>query len=496
MTRDIAKPVPLLVIVLTMCVVVVVKSGPVIDTKCGPVEGTSTTFPGLNVDMFKGIPYAESPAGDLRFLPPVPKKPWAPAVYDATDFGPSCPQDLINNPLPNYDKDEDCLLLNIYVPNNASDIAKPFAVMVWIHGGSFTFGQGMFRDVTALAAYYDVIAVTLNYRVGALGFLSTGDAYASGNYGLLDQLLALTWVKENVVFFGGNPEQVTIFGNSAGGRAIHSLALSPASERLFQRVISQSGTINYDQIIGDPATNARKLASDLGCQDINNHEKLVNCLRGIPADDIVVAQRDVNVGLVVDGEVITHSFEEFVAKSDFQKYDYLLGANSYEAIFRMESIPYDLTLGMPQDFFENQIRTDIASSFEQNEEAITDAALHEYTDWADPFDEFIRRDLYADFYGDHIYLYPTVQAAREHSHSKLSYEGGKTYHYHFDHHSSYCDCAPYVDGAGHSYEIDFVLGTIVLQDYDGSLKFVNVTAEEIELSNVMMEYWINFAKTG
>ncbi|XP_077980088.1 neuroligin-1-like [Glandiceps talaboti] len=307
-----------------------VMSGPVVDTDNGPVEGTSTTFPGINVDMFRGIPYAESPAGDLRFLPPVPMKPWAPVVYDATEFGPSCPQLEISNPLPNYDQDEDCLLLNIYVPNNASDIAKPFAVMVWIHGGSFMFRQGMFYDVTALAAYHNVIAITLNYRVGVLGFLSTGDSYASGNYGLLDQLLALTWVKENIAYFGGNPDQVTIFGNSAGGRACHVLALSPASEGLFQRVISQSGILNYDQIIGDPATNARKLGSDLGCKDVENHENLVNCLREVPADDIVVAQTGVDVGLVVDGEVITHPFEQFVANSDFEKYDYLFGSNSYE----------------------------------------------------------------------------------------------------------------------------------------------------------------------
>ncbi|XP_077980086.1 neuroligin-2-like [Glandiceps talaboti] len=483
-------------LVISVCFVRWIYAGPIVDTLNGPIEGTSGHFSGIHVSIFKGIPYAEPPVGSLRFLPPEPKSPWAPTVYDATEFGPSCPQEFdVNKPLPNYDIDEDCLLLNIYVPTNASDTVGQLPVMVWIHGGGFTRGQGMSSDGTVLAALHDVIVVTVNYRIGVLGFLCTEDSYAPGNYGLLDQIFALSWVKENIAYFGGHPEQITIFGNSAGAQSTHILSLSPKSDGLFLRLISQSGAFYYYRNVSNSAANAVLLGVALGCPDVNNHEKLVNCLREVPADDIVVAQRDIEVGLAVDGEVITHPFAEFVANSDFEKYDFLLGSTSYEAAPMLRAVPYDLNSGMPEELFHNQINQLITDQYPYNHELVIDATIHDYTDWYHPFDDFIRRDEYADLYGDLNFIAPVVNAARDHAKSSDS-TTGKTYHYHFDHRPSYSVYDSYVDGAAHTDELPFVIGDLLMHRNDESSQFANATAEEIQLSYTMMEYWTNFAKTG
>ncbi|XP_070548487.1 putative inactive carboxylesterase 4 [Ptychodera flava] len=176
---------------------------PIIEIKSGKLVGKSEEFSHKDVDVqrtvqvFKGIPYAEPPVGDLRFRLPQPKAPWE-GLHDARKVGPACNQ-RINPTAPLEEpRSEDCLYLNVFTP--MSDTAK-LPVMVWIHGGGFFSGsanQGGFYDGTALAAVGDVIVVTINYRLGVFGFFATGDEHAPGNYGLHDQLAALKWVKENI----------------------------------------------------------------------------------------------------------------------------------------------------------------------------------------------------------------------------------------------------------------------------------------------------------
>lgn len=183
----------------------------VIDTEGGPVQGIEERTSGLDERFFswRGIPYAQPPVGPLRFSDPVPHQGWS-GVRDASRHGHNCPAGSSG--------DEDCLTLNVYSAN----IIDKRPVMVWIHGGAFIMGDG--DDGAAGPDHFiseDVVYVTINYRLGILGFLSTGDSAAVGNYGMKDMVLALQWVQNNIVNFGGDPDQVTIFGVSAGGVAVH-----------------------------------------------------------------------------------------------------------------------------------------------------------------------------------------------------------------------------------------------------------------------------------
>src|SRR5262245_45798444 len=218
--------------------------GTVVETQYGRVQGGEERA-GL---VFRGIPFARPPLGARRFSAPEAPEPWA-GVRDATAFGPSAPQAPRRSELlPGADSgriDEDCLYLNVWTP--AAD-GRRRPVLVWIHGGAFVGGSGarpMYAAQT-LVACGDVVLVTLNYRLGALGFLyldSLGGKQlgAAANVGLLDQIAALRWVQTNIERFGGDPGNVTLFGESAGGMSVGSLLGSPASRGLFQRAIAQSG---------------------------------------------------------------------------------------------------------------------------------------------------------------------------------------------------------------------------------------------------------------
>jgi para-nitrobenzyl esterase len=217
--------------------------GPVVETRSGRVEG----FERDGVLAFRGIPYARPPVGAGRFCAPLREEPWG-GVRSAGDFGPSAPQRPLALPLPGMDVgacDEDCLFLNVATP--AADGGRR-PVLVWIHGGGFVIGSGSqpLYDGAVLARRGDVVVVTINYRLGPLGFLYLRELCpelegAVGNAGLRDQLAALEWVRENAAAFGGDPEQVAIFGESAGGMSVATLLGMPAARGLFVRAIAQSG---------------------------------------------------------------------------------------------------------------------------------------------------------------------------------------------------------------------------------------------------------------
>jgi para-nitrobenzyl esterase len=222
---------------------------PVVETGAGPVRGIDDG----RAKVWKGIRYAAAPTGELRWRAPVPPEPWT-EVFDADEFGPVCPQPKSPIPLgPGTRISEDCLFLNVWAPSTAgAGAAKP--VMVWVHGGAYIFGAGSqpLYDGRTLASVGDVIVVTLNYRMGAFGFLDLGGAESGGrfdtNLGLRDVLAALEWVRENIAGFGGDPARVTLFGESAGAGIVTTLLTAPAAAGLFARAIAQSSpaTSVYD----------------------------------------------------------------------------------------------------------------------------------------------------------------------------------------------------------------------------------------------------------
>ncbi|KAI2532481.1 neuroligin 1, partial [Homo sapiens] len=310
---------------------------PLVATNFGKIRGIKKELNNEilgPVIQFLGVPYAAPPTGERRFQPPEPPSPWS-DIRNATQFAPVCPQNIIDGRLPEVmlpvwftnnldvvssyvqDQSEDCLYLNIYVPTedvkriskecarkpgkkicrkggpltkkqtddlgdndgaedeDIRDSGGPKPVMVYIHGGSYMEGTGNLYDGSVLASYGNVIVITVNYRLGVLGFLSTGDQAAKGNYGLLDLIQALRWTSENIGFFGGDPLRITVFGSGAGGSCVNLLTLSHYSEGnrwsnstkgLFQRAIAQSGTALSSWAVSfQPAKYARMLATKVGC---------------------------------------------------------------------------------------------------------------------------------------------------------------------------------------------------------------------------------------
>uniref|UniRef100_A0A1B0CQE7 Carboxylesterase type B domain-containing protein n=2 Tax=Lutzomyia longipalpis TaxID=7200 RepID=A0A1B0CQE7_LUTLO len=256
---------------------------PIIHTTTGWLQGTTESC-GLfcSYYSFRGIPYAAPPVGQNRFRAPQPHPGWS-GTRDASEHGASCPSGSRLSRVVN----EDCLFLNVY----SQDLVGRRAVMVWIHGGSFSGGNGdSFTYGPDHIVDDNVVMVTINYRLGALGFLSTEDQHATGNYGLKDAIMALRWLRANIANFGGDPDNITIFGESAGGAAVHYLLLSPSARGLFHKAISQSGSaLNPWAFQTNPRDVAFQLARDLGFNNIQTTEQLINTLRTVDPMRLVEA---------------------------------------------------------------------------------------------------------------------------------------------------------------------------------------------------------------
>src|SRR6516225_677645 len=266
---------------------------PIVRTDDGAVRGMTTG----TVDEFLGIPYASPPTGNLRWRPPVPPAPWW-GVRDATAFAPSCPQPPSRSVPGPFS--EDCLYLNVYTSglpggdqdyrwrNGGDDGGLP--VLVWIHGGGLTQDAGRDYDPAKLAAD-GVVVVTINYRLGALGFLAH-PALASwpggpaGNYGLMDQQAALRWVRDNIGQFGGDPRNVTIAGESAGGLSVLAQMVSTGARGLFQKAIIESGSFALNQRpLATAEASGEAFATAAGCP--GQTAQTAQCLRNLPVTNLV-----------------------------------------------------------------------------------------------------------------------------------------------------------------------------------------------------------------
>ncbi|XP_023310995.1 venom carboxylesterase-6-like isoform X3 [Anoplophora glabripennis] len=255
---------------------------PEIDTPLGRVRGYWKTLDGITYAAFEGIPYAKPPVGDLRFEESEPIPAWSGTWVANVSY--TCLQGQVLSTLEKEPGDEDCLYINVYIPEDSVKNPKALDVIVSIHGGGFMSGSG-----TEFDTFLDkeAVLVSFNYRLGILGFLSTEDHVIPGNNGMKDQVLALEWVRDNIASFGGNPHSVTIVGLSAGGASVHLHYFSPLSKGLFIKGISQSGTALGPWVTKKNALqNAKKLAVLLGCPD-SPSEELKKCLKQKPAKNLV-----------------------------------------------------------------------------------------------------------------------------------------------------------------------------------------------------------------
>ena len=298
-------------------------AAPIVRTDSGVVRGTV----GSGGYEFLGLPYAAPPVGNLRWRPPQPPASWD-GIRDATQFAPSCPQlpSLFAPPGP---FSEDCLHLNVYTPVLHSDADMP--VLVWIHGGGFTQDGARNYDGSKLAADGTVV-VTIDYRLGALGFLAhpalASQDGSAGNYGLMDQIAALRWVQRNIAQFGGDPQNVTIAGQSAGGLSVLALLVSQRARGLFQRAIVQSGDFALtQQPLADAEAAGEAFAAKAGCPD-----QTAACLRNLPVDALKGAFPGAAIPGVIDGKILTESIGTALAAGQFAHVPILNGINHIEEL--------------------------------------------------------------------------------------------------------------------------------------------------------------------
>ncbi|KAK2164457.1 hypothetical protein LSH36_63g06038 [Paralvinella palmiformis] len=305
---------------------------PIVETNYGLLRGFADQDRfNRSYDAFLGVPFAKPPIGDLRWqVPDQPPESWS-HIRNATEFSPHCIQiisDLYRFIGFGRNDSEDCLYLNIYVPGSVEEaLANPLPVMVFFYGGAYAVGTAEMYPGQELATDGNVVVVTVNYRVNVMGFFSTGDDAAPGNYGLWDAKAALQWIKDNIIYFGGDPDTITVFGQSAGSGITEHCLLSPHTNTLFQRVIALSGSVNT--VVGynpDPKRNAQYLADIYFCNTTDSYE-IVACLMEKDAKHLDTwslisiyrnESRIPNFMPVIDGNFVFQdtrkSFEEGVGK--------------------------------------------------------------------------------------------------------------------------------------------------------------------------------------
>jgi para-nitrobenzyl esterase len=328
-----------------------------VTTRLGEMKGVDLD----GCERYAGIRYAKAPVGARRFLPPEPvDEPWD-GLYDATSFGASAPQAVTAGSVGGVAReqvlDEDCLFLNVYTPQ-ADDGARP--VLVWIHGGAYTIGSGDLYDGTSLVRRGDVVVVTLNYRLGVLGWTPLDHLdpklTGSGNNGLRDQIEALRWVRDNIAAFGGDPSNVTVFGESAGGGSVAAILCAPAADGLYHKAIIQSGAANIT-VPATPGRYADEMLAALG-QPAGG----IEALRAATTDELLAAQT--KVGLleklgkdaehpidgsgdgphpIIDGVVVTRGFAEALAEKGAANVPLIIGTNADEGTLFGMLLPKDVS---------------------------------------------------------------------------------------------------------------------------------------------------------
>jgi para-nitrobenzyl esterase len=458
----------------------------VVTTTAGKLEGTFED--GLYI--FRGVPYATPPVGELRWMPAQPLKPWS-GVRQANKFGTVAPQLWpTTGPLAAFreiePESEDCLFLNIWTPGLDN---KKRPVMLWIHGGGFVFGSGSSVSYNngGLARHADVVQITINYRLGEFGFLRLKDVTggripATGNEGLTDQIAALKWVRDNIAAFGGDPANVTVFGESAGGMSIGCLLAMPAAKGLFHKAICESG-------VGTTAVSL-KSANNVG----ENFLKLLNlkgddaaALRALPVKQILDVDMPLKMALtrpgeaprvtvtapVIDGENIPDLTNKMARQGSAKGIPVIVGSNRDEQ--KLFAIGQPGLAQMDEAALAVRLGTMIAPEYVPEIIETYRKALVKRGVKPTP------QELLSAIHTNAMFRIPAlelVEAQRD--------NGQRAYTYIFDWVSPVMGG---VLGACHALEIGFVHGT-----YND--KFCGSGPEADKLSRCMQDAWVAFARTG
>ncbi|XP_075994435.1 carboxylesterase 3 isoform X2 [Genypterus blacodes] len=470
---------------------------PVVVVKHGRVRGEHVTVRGTDrrVTQYLGIPFARPPVGPLRLAAPKDAEAW-----DGERDGTRQPAMCVQNPdlvvlvsqimsiqYAPPEVSEDCLYLNVYAPAEAARGDK-LPVLVWIHGGGLTMGGASQFDGAPLAAYEDVVVVILQYRLGILGFLSTGDEHAQGNWGFLDQLAALKWVQENVEEFGGDPQSVTVAGESAGGISASILTLSPQAKGLFHRAVFQSGVATLGTYTTKHPLPQAKIVANLTACDHGNTEEIIRCMRGKSTEELVEASKKMKLylGAVVDGVFLSDVAEELLKRKEVMKVPVMMGITNHEFgwILPQSFAPPGWQAGMTRDGVLAVVNIFNPAGVSSANDLMADEYLRD----ANTPEEI--RDGFTEIMGDLLMTLPVVKVA-----SYLADADVPVYLYEFTHRPEvYKLSRPGFVKADHADDLGFVFGGCF---WNGHIQIMgNITKEEEELCRTMMAYWANFARTG
>lgn len=440
----------------------------------GLISGVPLKDP--SITAFKGIPFAAPPVGSLRWRAPKPVVPWQ-GVRRADRFSASCIQNVVGERKPwtyefmtHGDISEDCLYLNVWTAAKSAAEKRP--VFVYLHGGGFAEGSAAVPvyDGEGLAKK-GLVMVTINYRVGVLGFLALpeltreSDHRASGNYGLLDQIAALEWVRGNIARFGGDPSRVTVAGQSAGGMSVHDLTASPLAKGLFQRAIVESGGSNIDKA-GIPGPRALAQAEADGQKFAESKEaKSVEELRAMSWQKLTKSGPGLRFAPVIDGYLLPAPVREIFAQGKQNDVVTLTGANKDE-LGGFGPLPGPVTA----ESFRKQAP--------QRYGAESDEFLHLYPAANDDEAQLAQSQSVRDQALVSMYLW-----AKERSNTAKT----KAYEYLWDHALPGPDAERF--GAFHSSEVPYVLNTLYMSDRPFS-------DADRRIADMMSSYWANFAATG
>ena len=454
----------------------------VVETRSGRVEGILRD----GVQSFLGIPYAKPPLGALRFAAPEREEPWS-GVRRADAFGPSAPQQPLALPLPGMDvgaMDEDCLYLNVYTP--ATDAGRR-PVLVWIHGGGFVIGSGSqpIYDGAPLVTRGDVVVVTINYRLGPLGFLYLCDLCpdlegATGNAGMRDQVAALDWVSENIAAFGGDPNCVTIFGESAGGMSVSTLLGMPTARDLFARAIPQSGAAHNVHSRETATQVAERFLAELGVSPASASTDL----RETSPDHLLDTQQQTMLKLgstlgllpfqpLVDDDALPEAPLQSVRAGSARGIDLLTGTTRDEwKLFGM------MDPGIAKLDEAGLLKRLSGQMAESDARTVLDT-------YRDTRPGATPTELYFALETDRVFRIPAIRLAEA-----QAAHHARTFMYRFDWESPSFGGAL---GACHAVELAFVFGVL---RKEGAELFAGGGPEADRLSQHLMDAWIAFARTG
>lgn len=473
----------------------------VIHTHSGIIRGKKIKVLNNDVYAYLGIPYAKPPIGELRFREPQPVSVWN-DIFNATVMSPICMQDPVFPQFEWVPRDrrymsEDCLYLNIWVPVQKLD-DKPFSTMVWIHGGAFNTGSSNMNVHYGrfLASIGNVIVVSVNYRLGAFGFLNFNNNKVSGNMGMLDQVMALKWVHENIESFGGDRNEITVFGSSAGSVSTASHVISPLTKGLFKRAILQSGS-NYLPLASvDPFVNVKLseiIAINAGCggnKDTCTNNDVLTCLQNVPAEKLAAAEKllMVNKNTIISltpqraGPYLSDDPIRDIDNGFMHDVEIMIGkvpdeGDSFLPFYKPEILIQDNPI-----LTKSETKNILKKFFNINESQAT-SLIEEYLGGIseNDYSNILKRTKEA--IGDGILGCPIMALAEKYSENHRS-----VYHYTFNHARITAGYKKW-EGVPHFAETYYMFGMPFMYPE-------NYTPEEEIFSTEIIQLWSSFAKTG